>query len=289
MVHPVTPEAAFGGRAPPAGRVVVYTCTFLSYDQIFPPVRRTPGVDYVLFSDRRPRLLSGWEWRPLPEAVRSMSQTMTNRYCKFFPHRLFPEADLSIYVDGNTLILEDLGPLLADFEAAGAGIGLFAHKERDSLLDELAWGERTGKIPPEEVERAAEQVARYRAAGMPPDHLLTENGIIFRRHADPDLGPAMELWWDELCAYSRRDQLSLPYVLHTTGIATKVWDWNYKYHNPYFLRYPHRSGFSVDLAVALRSHMLRGRWAYLAYGLVLYAFRFATGNFGPIRFWREAP
>lgn len=288
MVNLSTPETGGSGRPSSTMRVVVYTCTFLSYDQVFPPVRKTPGADYVLFSDRRPRCLSGWKWRPLPEAARFMSQTMANRYCKFFPHRLFPEADLSIYVDGNTLILEDLRPLIAEFTAAGSGIGLFAHKERDNLLAEFAWGQRTGKIPPEEVERAEEQLARYQAAGVPPDHILTENGIIFRRHGDPDLGPAMDLWWDELCAYSRRDQLSLPYVLCATGIATKIWDWNYKFRNPYFLRYPHRSGFSVDLAIALRNRMLRGRLAYIGYGLVLYAFRFATGNFERIRFWRDA-
>jgi hypothetical protein len=268
------------------GRVVVYTCTFLSYDQVFPPVRRTPGVDYVLFSDSRPRFLGGWEWRPLPKAAQSMTQTMANRYCKFFPHRLFPEAEISLYVDGNTLILANLSPLITEFRASGAGIGLFVHKERENLLAEFAWVQRTGKIPPEEAGRAAEQLARYRAAGVPPDHVITENGIILRRHGDPDLGPAMDLWWNELCTYTQRDQLSLPYVLHTTRIAKKIWDWNYKYRNSYFLRYPHRSGFAVDLAVALRSRMLRGRRAYIVYGIILYVLRFASGNFKPIKFWR---
>ena len=47
-------------------RTVLYACTNLAYDQIFTPVAMTPGVDFVLFADRRPRFVRGWQWRPLP-------------------------------------------------------------------------------------------------------------------------------------------------------------------------------------------------------------------------------
>ena len=52
----------------------------------------------------------------------------------------------------------------------------------------------------------------------------------------------MELWWAQLEEFTKRDQLSLPYVLFRSGLAVKLWDWNYKYENPYFMRYLHRRG-----------------------------------------------
>ena len=51
--------------------------------------------------------------RPSPTAI-----------AKFFPHRILPEAEISIYVDANTLILADLTPLIEEFAASGADIGL---------------------------------------------------------------------------------------------------------------------------------------------------------------------
>ncbi len=231
-------------------KTVLYTCADLAYDQIFTPVAATPGVPFVLFSDRRPRLVRGWEHRPFPEATRGLSPSLVNRYCKFFPQRIFPEADVSIYVDANLLVTADLSPLIAEFRASGADIGLFPHKERGDIFEELAFGARVGKIPPGDVAAGEAQVARYLAEGLPRAHRLTENAIIFRRHAAPGLGPAMELWWEELARATRRDQLSLPYVLMKSGLAVWIWDWNYRSDpNPYFSRYIHRRGLASDIVI----------------------------------------
>jgi hypothetical protein len=254
------PAAAEGG-GPEAGtalpRTVVYACTELGYDQIFSPVAPTPGVEFLLFADRRPRFVRGWRWRPLPEAARGLSPTLANRYAKFFPHRVLPEAgvaaEISVYLDANTLILADLTPLIAEFAASGADIGLFRHRERASPEEELAFGRAVGKIPEADAGRGAAQLARYRAEGLPADAPFTENAIIFRRHGRPGLEAAMDLWWAELEAYTRRDQLSLPYVLFRSRLAVKLWDWNYKYENPYFLRYLHRRGPLSDLNVFLKN------------------------------------
>jgi hypothetical protein len=267
-------------------KCVLYTCTYAGYDQVFSPARQTPGLSYVIFSDRRPRLVRSWEWRPMPAATRGMSPALVNRYCKFFPHRLFPEAEVSVYVDGNTMIVGDLSPLLAEFAASGAEIGLFAHRERGSAAAELGFAVRSGKLAAADAERGQRQLARYRAEGLPEDHALTENGVIFRRHGGPRLDAAMALWWEEITAHLPRDQISLPFVLHRTGIGAKVWDWNYKYENPYFLKYPHRDTLAVNIGTHLKMGMLQSRPKFYAYGALLYLLRFATGNFSRIEHWR---
>jgi hypothetical protein len=250
-------------------RTVLYACTNLAYDQIFTPVAMTPGVDFVLFADRRPRLVRGWQWRPYPPEMAGLSSTMTNRFAKFFPHVIFPEAEISIYVDANTLMLADLTPLIAEFRASGADIGLFPHKQRFDIYEELAFATKVGKVPAADAAKGAAQVAFYRAEGLPDGHPFTENAIIFRRHGNPALAAAMDLWWQQMQTYTRRDQLSLPYVLHRSELKVKLWDWNYKFENPYFRRYLHRRGALSDLNVILKNKRYYNRFYRLTCGAIL--------------------
>jgi Protein of unknown function (DUF616) len=253
-------------------RTVLYTCTNLAYDQIFTPVAPTPGVDFVLFADRRPCFVRGWQWRPLPPETAGMTPVMVNRFAKFFPHRIFPEADCSIYVDANTLMLSDLRPLIEEFRASGADIGLFPHKQRFNIFEEFEFARKVGKIPAADADRGRAQLAFYRAEGLPDGHLFTENAIIFRRHGSPALAPAMDLWWEQMERYTKRDQLSLPYVLHKTGLEVKLWDWNYKWENPYFKRYLHRRGALSDLNVLLKNKRYYNRFYDVVCGAALFAY-----------------
>jgi hypothetical protein len=229
-------------------KTYVYTCTFLDYDEVYSPIVRTPGVEYVLFSERRPRFVRGWQWRPLPPETAGFTQSMANRWCKFFPDRLFPDADVTVYADGAILMLGDLQPLLAEFRDSGAAIGLFRHQRRDTVEDELAFCLKRGKIAEADRARGEAQLAAYRDDGLlPGGYVLTQNGVILRRHDNPALPTAMQLWWDEMRTRTRRDQLSLPWVLHRTGLQAHVWPWNYSRANPYFLRYPHRVDIDTGL------------------------------------------
>jgi hypothetical protein len=252
--------------------VVLCACADLGYDQVFSPVEATPGVEPVLIADRKPRFLGGWRWRPYPPETAALGPALANRWCKFFPELIFPEAEISIYVDANTLILADLTPLVAEFRASGAAIGLFRHGERGDIVAELAFGKAVGKIPPTEAATAEAQVAGYLAAGLPAAHLLTENGVIFRRHGAPGLDAAMALWWQELGRASKRDQLSLPWVLHATGLAAKVWDWSYVAGNRYFERYPHRRSLLEDANVFMKTKLRFGAGWRLLFGPPLFAY-----------------
>jgi len=255
-------------------RTVLYACTNLAYDQIFTPVAMTPGVDFVLFADRRPRFVRGWQWRPYPPELAGLSPTMTNRFAKFFPHAIFPEAEISIYVDANILILTDLTPLIAEFCASGADIGLFPHKQRFDIHEELAFLTKVGKVPVADVAKGEAQIAFYHADGLPDGHLFTENAIIFRRHCregedNHALEAAMDLWWQQMQIYTRRDQLSLPYVLYKSDLKAKLWDWNYTFENPYFNRYPHRRGSLSDLNVILKNKRYYNRFYDVTCGAIL--------------------
>lgn len=256
-------------------KIVVYTCTFPDYDAVYTPLVRTPGVEYVLHAPAPPRFVRGWQWRPLPPAVTGFSQTMANRYCKFFPDRLFPDADVTIYADGNVLMKGDLRPLIDEFLATQAEIGLFRHPWRRSIDEELPFCKQVGRVKPADFDKADAQVAGYYAEGLPRDHVLTQNGVIFRRHDGPRLQAAMALWWDEMQTHVPRDQLSSPYVFWKTGVAVTVWPWIYSRDNPYFLAYGHRGsdaplGYDLEMYAYIQKHRqgLAGRAFGILHGVI---------------------
>jgi hypothetical protein len=72
--------------------------------------------------------------------------------------------------------------------------------------------------------------------------------------------------------FTRRDQLSLPYVLFKSGLEAKLWDWNYKFENPYFKRYLHRRGALSDLNVLLKNKRHYSRFHDVVCGGILAAY-----------------
>lgn len=249
--------AAESATGSPTGRVV-YACSFPDYDQIFSPVRPSRGCRHVLLSDRRPRFVGGWAWAPLPGPAQGLSQFFANRYCKFFPHRLFPEARTSVYVDGNILLLDDLRPLIDAFEASGADIALFPHPTRRTVRDELEAGIAFGKLAGPAAAAARRRVADY-AALLPEDApFLFANAILFRRHDSAALADCMDIWWEETTRHTVRDQISLPYALRASGVRTMTWDFFYRDDNPYFHQYDHRRNALRDAIVYARNQARRG-------------------------------
>ena len=207
-------------------KTVVYTCANLAYDQIYSPVVATPGSSMCCFPTAARASSPAGSGAPARPGCVPRLRPSANWFCKFFLQRLFPEAGISIYLDANLLILGDLQPLINDFLARGGDRPVPAwraqrHRQR------IAFCKRVGKIGPADSARGEAQLAAYAAEGLPPDHGLTENAIILCRHDAPGLDGAMDLWWQQLATYTKRDQLSLPYVLWKSGLEAKVWDWSY--------------------------------------------------------------
>lgn len=212
-------------------RVVVYTAVVGGYDVVLPPKFRDAGLDYVMLTDRAPLFRGGWTVRPLPPETAGMTPGEANRWCKFFAHRIFPEADATVYVDGNVRQTASFLPCLREMEEAGAEIGLFAHPRRGTVAEEHARCVEIGKIGPEELARYEARLRAY-AKDLPGEAPLRENSVILRRGASPRLEAAMEAWWREFRRGIRRDQISLPWVLATARLEAKIWDRNFRFTDP---------------------------------------------------------
>ena len=188
-------------------RLVVYTCITAGYDDLLPVREPEAGVRYVCFSDRQLAGDKGWELRPLPR--QDLDPVSANRFVKMHPHRLFPEHERSVYVDGNMELRGGLRPF-ADAALREHPFAVFSHPFRDCLFVE---GTECALIGYGWIWTYAAQLRRYHGEGMPGRAGLFECGVLPRDHHRPEVVALMEAWWREFQDGVKRDQISLPYLL----------------------------------------------------------------------------
>jgi hypothetical protein len=193
--------------------MIVYTVIFNDYDRLQQP-RHIEGARFVCFTDRVPANPGAWEVQIIDRAALN---PFAQRAFKILSHRVFPDSEVTLYLDGTFELtadpLEIAGELLARHDMA-----LFRHPQRQGVYAELEACADLGKEEPEIVAHVAD---RYRLEGMPDDGYLHAAGFILRRHTE-QVASFNEMWFDELRATSVRDQPALAHTLWMSGLPLET-------------------------------------------------------------------
>jgi len=195
--------------------LIVYTAAFGNTDPLQEP-ETTAGARFVCFTDQ-PLTSKQWEIVRMP---RQEAPTRASRVLKLNPHRLFPGADASLWMDACFSLRTPVEQLLAQYPES---ITAFLHRDRSRIVDEAHEIARIGKAKPVAVFR---QLATYQAAGFDtaenPMRALSCNGVILRRHT-PEIAALNEAWTREIEQHTLRDQMSLDYVAWRQGVTIGRW------------------------------------------------------------------
>ncbi|PXX88887.1 hypothetical protein DIT71_17010 [Marinobacter vulgaris] len=229
--------------------IVVYTCITNKYDWLLPPLSMPDNVHYVCYSDSYDKDENGWEVRPIPENLNSLPYNLINRYFKLFPHRFFDGYDWSVYVDGNVRVLGDLSLIIREMSENGEVIGCPAHPDRSTILEEVPVCKALGKFSDSDLQILEKQLEDYRVDGMSWEQPLTENNFIVRKHSDPEVQALMECWWENLEKYTKRDQISFPYVVWKSGLHLKRFNFAGSVENSFIKKVGHRRNRSKLLTI----------------------------------------
>lgn len=192
-------------------RKVVYTCITSNYDVLEDHRYINPNCDYICFSNtitsnNRNR---SWEIRPLKH--KAADPQRTQRWHKLHPHKILPEYKESLYVDGNIEFLNE--SVFRDVDRMKDSNTVFAsapHPARDCLYDEA---EACIQLKKDKKTVIQKQVSMIKKDNFPAHYGMFENGIMYRQHHDKELIKIMKDWWWWIENHSKRDQLSLTYVL----------------------------------------------------------------------------
>ena len=136
---------------------------------------------------------------------------------KVLPHLFIPGYDYYIWIDSTHYVAVDPHQIIDEF-LFDSDIGLFQHPERNCVYQEA---QLIKEVNFDHHELVDAQMEFYQSIGYPPNNSLYELPCRIQRNT-LKIQEAMLSWWEMICMYSSRDQLSLPYVLQKHQITPSI-------------------------------------------------------------------
>lgn len=200
-------------------RIAVYTVVFGKYDNICEPLCAPDNIDYYCVTDQNIDLTNS-KWKKIDisgfrDDLDKFTNVEKNRFFKMMPNKIFEDYEYSVYIDGNIQIIADLTPFIHKIQVPG--IAAHWHSSRDCVYDEMKAALQAKKESEKNLARHKEHLIQE---NYPPHYGLLECNVLARKHT-AFCNLMMEQWWSEFETFSKRDQLSLPYVLFKNKVEIK--------------------------------------------------------------------
>lgn len=187
-------------------KIIVYTVIFGGYDLLREVIYPKQNIKYICFTDDKALQSDTWEIvyvnREFDDPV------LESRKYKMLPH-LFIDAEYSLYIDASVQFNKSPLDYMNQFLIRGNML-LVPHEERDCIYEEMAMCILIKKDLPQRLIQQAHIYMRHKC----PEHSgLYLGGIIGRKHFEKEVIKFDEEWWEHFKKYSRRDQVSLGYLI----------------------------------------------------------------------------
>ena len=217
---------------------VIYTAIFGTEYYLHEPEIPIEGYDFICFTND-PNLKSDvWDVRQVTTIYKEADGALTRnaRKYKSLPHRYLKEYDISIWMDGDLKITDNID-LLTQEHLKENKLALLDHSlcgmtttgnlnRRSCVYDEAKFIKWAGDNHPrksykDNINVILSQMERYYKEGYPANNGLARTSVVFRKHNDPQVIKTMERWWEEMKYGSRRDQLSFNYSAWKNNLSFK--------------------------------------------------------------------
>ncbi len=200
-------------------KIAIITSLFGLHTKLRDPSKKFDGVDYIAFVDKKHEGCDVWEQRV------ALDFTLDDRFngrrnakiYKVMPQMFLPDYDYWFWVDSTHSVMihpkEIIEKYLGDSE-----IGLWKHTDRDCAYSEA---NIIKNLNYDHIDLVDRQIEYYKSVGYPVNNGLYELPVSIRKNTDKIKILNMR-WWEQICRYSSRDQISMPFVLWKTGIQPKL-------------------------------------------------------------------
>ena len=176
------------------------------------------GVDYISFVDREHRSNVWIQKHALDFSLDENYRGRRNaKIYKVMPQMFLPDYEYWFWVDSTHELIMNPYDVIENY-LKDSEIGLWKHTSRDCLYDE---GNIVNSLGYDHNHLVTNQINYYQSVNYPVNNGLFELPALVRKNTD-NIKVLNLRWWEQICKFSSRDQISFPYVLWKTNIKPTI-------------------------------------------------------------------
>jgi len=194
-------------------KIAVITAISGKRDILVDPEIVFSNVDYHAFVDRKFSRCKVWNQVIIPNfsSDKRYRDRRNAKIYKIMPHLYLPEYDFHFWIDANWDIRVNPKKLCEEY-LHSTDVCVYKHPTRSCAYVEAS---HIGHL--DHKENIENQVNFYKSQKYPENNGLYACGIMIRKNTN--IIKTLNLkWYEQVCKYSSRDQVSFPFCLHNLGI-----------------------------------------------------------------------
>jgi len=193
-------------------KIAIYTAISGNKSELLDPPIVHPNIDYIAFTDQTHRTLKVWEKRPIINFTMNskFTQRRNAKVYKILPEMFLNEYDVTIYHDGGHFCLMNPIDIIKKYLPNETDdLAVFKHRWNTCIYKEASDVIREHVDIPELITA---QCDYYKRNQYPENNGLYELPVLIRKKSVRN-GLINLRWWEQICKWSSRDQISFPVVL----------------------------------------------------------------------------
>ena len=218
-------------------KICVYTCITGNYDDL-KEVNKEEGIDYFCFTNNK--TISSNSWNVIYIENKELDNQRLSRKLKMLGHPKINNYDILLWMDASVVFNRSIKEFIHTYFNKGDNFVAIKHHSRSCIYDEAVACIEQNKDTKESIRRHINFLEKEK---FPHQYGLCEMTVFIKNPKDSAVRKTMKLWFDIVCNYSKRDQLSFMYSIWKTGLKIKVIDLNV-WNNDWFIWKKHNSDFN---------------------------------------------
>jgi len=196
-------------------KIAILTALSGNKEQLVNPAIIHKNVDYHAFTDTEFPNATAWNKHDIIHFSNDdrFSGRRNAKPYKIMPNLFLPGYDYYFWVDVSHDVIANPFDICEQY-LKNSDVAVFRHTQRSCIYKEA---EVLRELEYDHIDRINAQTAFYKSKGYPENNGLYELPVSVRKNTHKVATLNMK-WWDNICRFSSRDQLSFPYALWETGI-----------------------------------------------------------------------
>ncbi len=197
-------------------KICVYTCITGNYDIVNEIVNKEKGIDYYLFTNNKN--ITSKTWKVIYIEDESLDNQRLSRKIKMLGHpEMNDKYQIFVWMDASVIWKKSIKEFVQKYLKKNNFV-TFKHAFRNCIYEEAY---ECIKMRKDKKQTILKHIDFLTKEGFPHDYGLCEMTVFIRRK-DELVEKTMKLWFDMVCNYSKRDQLSFMYCVWKNNLKLDI-------------------------------------------------------------------